>query len=47
MKNINSEKVVSLILGGPNKYYKFDNDQLLNIFNMIKIGRAHVWTPVT
>ena len=36
MKNINSEKVVSLILGGPNKYYKFDHDQLLNIFNMIK-----------
>jgi len=36
MKNINSEKVVSLILGGPNKYYKFDDDQLLNIFNMIK-----------
>jgi len=36
IKNINSEKVVSLILGGPNKYYKFDNEQLLNIFNMIK-----------
>ena len=36
MKNINSEKVVSLILGGPNKYYKFDHDQLLSIFNMIK-----------
>jgi hypothetical protein len=36
IKNINSEKVVSLILGGPNKYYKFDHDQLLNIFNMIK-----------
>jgi len=36
MKNISSEKVVSLILGGPNKYYKFDHDQLLNIFNMIK-----------
>jgi len=36
MKNINSEKVISLILGGPNKYYKFDHDQLLNIFNMIK-----------
>jgi len=36
MKNINNEKVVSLILGGPNKYYKFDNDQLINIFNMIK-----------
>ncbi len=36
MKNINSEKVVSLILGGPNKYYKFDDDQLINIFNVIK-----------
>jgi len=36
MKNINSEKVISLILGGPNKYYKFDQDQLLNIFNTIK-----------
>jgi len=36
MKNISSEKVVSLILGGPNKYYKFDHDQLLNIFNTIK-----------
>jgi len=36
MKNINSEKVVSLVLGGPNKYYKFDHDQLINIFNMIK-----------
>jgi len=35
-KNINSEKVVSLILGGPNKYYNFDRDQLLNIFNQIK-----------
>jgi len=35
-KNINSEKIVSLILGGPNKYYNFDRDQLLNIFNQIK-----------
>ena len=35
-RNINSEKVVSLILGGPNKYYNFDEDQLLNIFNQIK-----------
>jgi len=36
MKNINSEKIISLILGGPNKYYKFDHDQILNIFNIIK-----------
>jgi len=35
-KNINNEKVVSLILGGPNKYYSFDKEQLLNIFNEIK-----------
>ena len=35
-KNINSEKIVSLILGGPNKYYNFDKDQLVNIFNQIK-----------
>ena len=37
LKNyINSEKIVSLILGGPNKYYNFDTDQLINIFNQIK-----------
>ena len=35
-KNINSNKVVTLILGGPNKYYSFDQDQLLKIFNLIK-----------
>ena len=33
---IKSEKVVSLILGGPNKYYKFEKDQLIKIFNLIK-----------
>jgi len=33
---IKSEKIVSLILGGPNKYYNFDQDQLINIFNIIK-----------
>ena len=36
IKKINSQKLVSLILGGPNKYYKFDKDQLLQILNMIK-----------
>ena len=36
IKNIHSEKIVSLILGGPNKYYNFDADQLINIFNKIK-----------
>ena len=33
---IKSEKIVSLILGGPNKYYSFDSDQIINIFNQIK-----------
>ena len=33
---ISSTKIVTLILGGPNKYYSFDKEQLLNIFNEIK-----------
>ena len=33
---IKSEKIVSLILGGPNKYYSFKFDQIINIFNKIK-----------
>ena len=33
---IKSKNVVSLILGGPNKYYSFDKDQLIKIFNEIK-----------
>ena len=36
VNKIKSNKVVSLILGGPNKYYKFDKDQLIKIFNTIK-----------
>ena len=36
VKEINSQKVVSLILGGPNKYYSFDEAQLIQIFNKIK-----------
>ena len=28
--------IVSLILGGPNKYYSFKSDQIINIFNKIK-----------
>ena len=36
VNKIKSKKIVSLILGGPNKYYKFDKDQLLKIFNTIK-----------
>ena len=35
-KNIDGDKIVSLILGGPNKYYSFESDQLLNIFDQIK-----------
>ncbi len=33
---IKSEKIVSLILGGPNKYYSFNSDQIINIFSQIK-----------
>ena len=33
---IKSEKIVSLILGGPNKYYSFGKDQLIEIFNEIR-----------
>ena len=33
---IKSQKIVSLILGGPNKYYSFDKDQLNKIFNEIR-----------
>ena len=36
MGKIKSQKVVSLILGGPNKYYSFDDSQLIKIFNKIK-----------
>jgi len=33
---IKSDKIVALILGGPNKYYSFDTNQIINIFNQIK-----------
>jgi uncharacterized protein len=33
---INSEKIVSLILGGPNKYYNFNKFQLIKIFSEVK-----------
>jgi len=33
---IKNQKLVSLILGGPNKYYSFDKDQLNKIFNEIR-----------
>ena len=36
LDKIKSEKIVSLILGGPNKYYSFNSDQIINIFNQIK-----------
>ena len=36
VKKINSQKIVTLILGGPNKYYSFDETQLIKIFNKIK-----------
>ena len=35
-EKIKGEKIVSLILGGPNKYYSFDSHQIINIFNQIK-----------
>ena len=36
MDKVKSQKIVALILGGPNKYYSFDEDQLIKIFNVIK-----------
>jgi hypothetical protein len=36
IEKIKGEKIVSLILGGPNKYYSFNSDQIINIFNQIK-----------
>ena len=36
IEKIDSQKVVSLILGGPNKYYNFDEAELVKIFNEIK-----------
>ena len=33
---VKSQKIVALILGGPNKYYNFDKDQLIKIFGLIK-----------
>jgi len=36
MNKIKSQKLVSLILGGPNKYYSFNEDQLIKIFNEIR-----------
>ena len=36
LDKIQNEKIVSLILGGPNKYYNFSNEELANIFREIK-----------
>ena len=33
---INKEKIVSLIIGGPNKYYDYDEKIINSIFNKIK-----------
>jgi len=33
---ITGEKIVSLILGGPNKYYNFNKNQLNKIFDLVK-----------
>ena len=38
INKIQSKKIVSLILGGPNKYYSFNNEELLKIFNQIKFN---------
>ena len=35
---VKNQKIVSLILGGPNKYYKFDKNQLTKIFGEIKLN---------
>ena len=35
---VKNQQIVSLILGGPNKYYKFSNDQLIKIFDKIKFN---------
>jgi mitochondrial fission protein ELM1 len=35
---VNSQKIVSLILGGPNKYYNFDEGQLIKVFNEVRFN---------
>ena len=35
---VKDKKIVSLILGGPNKYYSFNNEELFKIFNKIKLN---------
>ena len=38
VNKIKAEKIVSLILGGPNKYYNFNEEELIKIFGKIKSG---------
>ena len=33
---VQSTKIITLILGGPNKYYNFSDDEMVKIFNEIK-----------
>ena len=33
---VQNQKIVTLILGGPNKYYNFNDDELIEIFKQIK-----------
>ena len=35
---IKSNKIVSIILGGPNKYYSFSKEQLMEIFQSIRLS---------
>jgi len=35
INKVKSQKIVSLILGGPNKYYSFSNEELTGIFKKI------------
>ena len=36
INKVKSQKIVSLILGGPNKYYSFSNKELMGVFKKIK-----------
>ena len=36
INKVKSQKIVSLILGGPNKYYSFKNEELTGIFKKVK-----------
>ena len=38
INKIKGQKIVSLILGGPNKYYNFDKKKIIEIFNKIKFN---------